>query len=132
MSKEFADILDCITESDPRYKSGSYEFIMEALTYTQKKFKASRHVSGEEILIGIRELLLNKFGPMTMTVLKHWGIKSTDDIGNIVFNLVENDVLSKTEEDTIESFRDAYNFEEVFEQGYREKLHKRISRMRSF
>ena len=54
---------------------------------------------------------------MTITVLEHWGIKSTEDFGNIVFNLVENRVLSKTEDDSIEEFRDGYDFAEVFDFG---------------
>jgi len=131
MNREFDDILDEITDRDMRYKSEAYEFIMESLTYTQKKFKASRHVSGEEILEGIRELLINQFGPMALTVLTYWGVKSTEDIGNIVFNLVDNQVLSKTDNDTRESFRNAYSFEEVFKAGYRKKLHKKLGRMRS-
>ena len=97
----------------------------------QKKFKRSKHVKGEEMLKGMRELLLNKFGPMTMMVLEHCGIKNTEDFGNIVFNLVENHALSKTDEDNIEEFRNGYNFEEVFDSGYRKQLNKKISRMRS-
>jgi len=79
----------------------------------------------------MKELLINKYGPMTITVLKHWGINNTEDFGNIVFNLVENRVLSKTEDDTIEEFRNGYDFGEVFDYGYRQKLAKKISRMRS-
>ena len=131
MNREFDDILEDITERDPRYKPEAYEFIMEALTYTQKKFKASRHVTGDEILIGVRELLTNQFGPMALTVLEHWGVKSTEDLGNIVFNLVENEVLSKTEDDTPECFRNAYSFKEVFVEDYRQNLMKKLSRMRS-
>jgi uncharacterized repeat protein (TIGR04138 family) len=69
MSHEFHTIIDHIYESDPRYKQGAYLFVMEALSYTQKKFKRPKHVTGEEMLEGMKELLLNKFGPMAMTVL---------------------------------------------------------------
>ncbi|MCK4883099.1 MAG: hypothetical protein KAS92_08745 [Candidatus Omnitrophica bacterium] len=131
MKKRFETIIEDIYEKDCRYREDSYVFVMEALAYTQKKFKRSKHVKGEEMLKGMRELLLNKFGPMTMTVLEHWGIKNTEDFGNIVFNLVENQVLSKTEDDNIEEFRNGYNFEEVFDSGYRKQLAKKISRMRS-
>ncbi|HNV24106.1 MAG TPA: hypothetical protein PKH98_04375, partial [Candidatus Omnitrophota bacterium] len=61
----------------------------------------------------------------------HWGIKNTEDFGHIVFNLVENKILTKTEDDNIDTFKDAYDFQEVFNRGYRKNLHKRISRMRS-
>ena len=129
-NKEFEAIIEGIYEKDPRYKEDAYTFVMEALSYTQKKFKCAKHVKSEEMLQGMRELLLNKFGPMTMTVLEHWGIKSTEDFGNIVFNLVENRVLSKTQDDHIEEFSNGYNFEEVFDFGYRQQLAKKISRMR--
>ncbi|VAX35489.1 hypothetical protein MNBD_UNCLBAC01-1464, partial [hydrothermal vent metagenome] len=108
-----------------------YEFMMDALDYTQRKYKRKRHVSGEEILEGIKELLMKDFGPLTITVLEHWSITSTEDFGNIIFNLVNNKVLNKTDEDDIAKFKDAYDFEEVFDQGYRKKLHKKVSRMRT-
>lgn len=131
MNQEFCDIIERIYDKDSRYRHDAYLFIMEALSYTQKKFKRYRHVSGDELLEGMRELLLNKFGPMTITVLNYWGIRSTDDFGNIVFNLVDNRVLSKTDDDNIEHFRNRYSFDEVFNHGYREQLAKKISRMRS-
>ena len=131
MNGEFEAIIDDIYERDIRYREDAYIFVMEALAFTQKKYKCTKHVKGEEMLQGMKELLLNKFGPMTLTVLKHWGINNTEDFGNIVFNLVENRVLSKTEDDNIEEFRDGYDFGEVFESGYRKQLAKKISRMRS-
>ena len=130
MKENFNAAVERICENDLRYKEGAYAFVMEALSFTQKKFRNPRHLSGEELLDGIRELLLKKFGPMTMSVLKHWGIKSTEDFGNIVFNLVEYKVLNKTEDDSIEHFRNGYDFTEVFQYGYRKDLHKKISRMR--
>ena len=131
MNHEFSNVAEIICQKDPRYRHDAYEFVMEALHFTQKKFHRSKHVTGPELLEGMKELLMEKFGPMTMLVLKHWGINATEDFGNIVFNLVENRVLSKTEEDSLEHFRNGYSFEEVFERGYRIRLEKRISRMRS-
>lgn len=131
METDFNTIIEDICEQDKRYKCDAYEFVMEALTYTQKKYKCATHVSGENLLKGMKDLLMDKFGPMTITVLEYWGIQSTEDFGNVVFKLVERKVLSKTEEDHIEHFRNAYDFQEVFEQGYRKKLEKKISRMRS-
>ncbi len=131
MGEQFSTIVDDICEHDMRYQQGAYAFVMESLSYTQKKYKASKHVSGEEILEGIKELLMKKFGPMTMPVLKNWGIKSTVDFGNIIFNLVDNEILSKTKEDDIQTFHDGYDFDDVFLKGYRKQLHKKISRMRS-
>ena len=132
MNQEFYNILEIICEKDSRYKQDSYEFVMEALAYSQKKFQRVRHVSGTELLEGMKELLLNKYGPMALSVLHHWGVGNTEDFGRIVFNLVENKLLSKAEDDDIQIFRDGYDFQEVFSQGYRRDLEKRISRMRAF
>ena len=131
MNRELDNILEAICEKDERYKRDAYEFVMEALSFTQKKFRRPKHVTGEELLGGIRGLLLDRFGPMTLSVLKHWGIKNTEDFENVVFNLVNNKVLSKTEEDTIESFKKGYDFKEVFGVQYQRQLAKRISKMRS-
>ena len=130
MNSEFNNVLETICERDSRYKMDAYEFVMESLSFTQKKFRRSKHVSGQELLDGMKELLMQKFGPLTMTVLEHWGIHSTEDFGNIVFNLVENRVLSKTDEDSLENFRNVYSFEEVFQHGYRKDLEKKISRLK--
>ena len=132
MNREFDTIIERILEKDARYKADAYEFVMETLSFTQKKFRRLKHVTGEELLKGIKELLLEKFGPLTLSVLKYWGIKSTEDFGNIVFNLVNNKVLSKTEDDSVESFKKGFDFRETFDTGYRRQLAKRISRMRSF
>ena len=132
MNQEFNNILDVICAQDPRYKQDAYEFVMEALTYTQKKYSRCKHVTGTELLEGMKELLLNKYGPMTLSVLQYWGIEKTEDFGHIVFNLVENKVLSKSAEDDIEHFRDGYDFKEAFHADYRRQLEKKISRMRTF
>ena len=130
MKDPYSPIFDNICEEDPRYKRDAYIFVMEALSFTQKKFKRPKHVSGDELLDGMKELLMDKYGPLAISVLEHWGIKSTDDFGNIVFNLINGKVLSKTEEDNLESFRDRYNFETVFKSDYRKRLARKISRMR--
>ena len=132
MNRKLNNIVEEICGKDGRYREDAYEFVMEALSYSQKKFRRSKHVNGVELLQGMKELLLDKYGPMTLAVLNHWGIRTTEDFGHVVFNLVERKVLSKADEDTFEIFRAGYDFEEVFNQGYRKQLEKRISRMRSF
>ena len=131
MNSDFEVIIEDIYQRDDRYKEDAYAFVMEALSYTQKKFKRTMHVTGPELLEGMKELLMQEFGPMALVVLRHWGIKTTEDFGHIVFNLVESKVLSKTQDDDIENFRNGYDFVETFDRGYRKKLHKKISRMRS-
>lgn len=130
MNEEFYTIVGAICARDQRYHPASYEFVMEALSFSQKKFKKSKHVTGHELLQGIKALLLKKFGPMTMNVLDYWGIKQTDDFGNIVYRLVEYKILSKDEQDHYESFKNAYDFTEVFDKGYRKELAKRLKSMR--
>ena len=130
MNEEFYSIVLSVCDQDTRYHPEAYEFVMEALSYSQKKFKKSKHVTGVELLEGIRGLLLKKFGPMALTVLKFWGVKATDDFGNMVFNLVEYKILSKDTQDHYESFKNAYDFEEVFNKGYRKQLARRLKSMR--
>ena len=130
MKPQLDNLLAEIYETDTRYRPDAYEFVLEALNFTQKKYRRTKHVTGDELLRGIRDLLMERFGPMALTVLRYWRVCSTEDFGHIVFNLVEKKVLSKTEEDNIEGFRNEYDFEEVFEKGYRSQLAKKISRMR--
>ena len=130
MYKNLENALYEIILEDPRYKVDAYEFVLNALSFTQKKFSRLRHVTGEELLEGIKILLMEKFGPMTLTVLEHWGVHATEDFGNIVFNLVHKRVLSQTEEDNIQNFKNGFDFEKVFSKGYRRRLEQKISRMR--
>ena len=130
MKPQLDNLLSEICDNDLRYRPDAYEFVLEALSFTQKRYRRSKHVTGDELLDGIKELLMERFGPMALTVLRYWRVYATEDFGNIVFNLVAKRVLSKTEEDNIEGFRNKYDFEEVFEKGYRSILAKKISRMR--
>lgn len=113
-------VIQEICERDRRYHPQSYVFVLEALDYTGKKLKkselqgAERHVSGGELLEGIRAYALEQFGPMALTVLETWGIKKTEDFGEIVFNLVEAGKLRKTDTDTRKDFAHGYEFHEAF------------------
>ncbi len=130
MKQDIDNIIDLICLEDPRYHEDAYEFLLEALHFAQRKYKRSKHVSGKELLEGIKELVMRRFGPMGMSVLKYWGIKSTEDFGNIVFNLISKKFLSKTDEDCLDDFKDVYDFDRVFNQVYKRRLNKAISRMR--
>ncbi len=115
----FAEALDSIVASDPRYQRDAYVFLRDALDFTtkqQKKIKglSVRHVTGPELLDGARQYALKEFGPMVMTVFDNWGIHSCEDIGNMVFNLIGAGIFGKTEEDSIEDFKNVYDFGEVF------------------
>jgi uncharacterized repeat protein (TIGR04138 family) len=90
----FEDALEIITIKDPRYPREAYLFVREALDHTQRtlvrdKQGSIRHVSGQELLSGIKDYASTQFGPMAMTVFEAWGIRSCQDFGEIVFNMVE-------------------------------------------
>jgi len=127
--KDFYQVVEEIYVKDSRYKPDAYEFVMQSLYFTQKKMKKEGHLSGKELLHGIRDFACEQFGPMTKTVLEHWGITKTDDFGNIVFNMVEKKVLSKTEEDRISDFKDVYDFEKAFGGILRESVIREISKI---
>ncbi|MBF0477849.1 MAG: hypothetical protein HQL26_00035 [Candidatus Omnitrophica bacterium] len=122
--------MERICEKDSRYKPEVYIFVMESLAYTQNKFKIPKHVTSEELLRGIKDFSIESFGPLAKTVFNHWGVKETADFGNIVFNMVNNNVLSKTEQDDIDQFKNRFDFEKVFGRDYRESLNQRVSKLR--
>ena len=131
MERDFHKVVSRILEEkDDTYKEDAYHFMMEALGYTQRKLKIKRHIDTVELLDGIRELLIRKFGPLTKVVLRHWGIQSTEDFGRIVFNMIDYKMLSKRDDDNIDQFREGFDFDEVFLEGYRRDLHKKVSRMK--
>lgn len=110
--------IEGIIERDCRYKANAYTFIMSALEYTVSSVPQTRHVSGRELIAGIRRFAVQQFGPMAKEVFNFWGIHATEDFGHIVFNLVGEGLLSKTDEDSIEDFRNGYDFKKVFEDDY--------------
>ncbi len=115
----FAEALDSIVAGDPRYQRDAYVFLRDALDFTtkqQKKIKGAtvRHVAGPELLEGVRAYALKEFGPMVITVFSSWGINRCEDIGHMVFNLIGAGIFGKTEEDSIEDFKNVYDFQEVF------------------
>ena len=115
----FSETVEQICEQDLRYSSDAYHFVQEGLNHTLKSLKrggqhAHRHVSGQELLHGLREFALKEYGPMSKAVLNEWGIKTTDDIGQIVFNLVNASVLGKNETDSPNDFKNVFTFDDAF------------------
>jgi len=129
-----------LVEKDPRYGCEAYEFVYAAVSYTAQKLGraapddapagASRasepepdhHISGPELLHGIRELAAREYGLLARTVFKMWGINSTADFGQIVFNLVEAHLMSKTDNDSPEDFRDVFDLDQALVHDYRIRL----------
>ncbi len=114
MNTNFYNKIKEIIDKDSRYSSDAYEFVMQALWWTQKKIKNNGHVSGKELLEGIKEFALEQYGPMARTVVNYWGIYQTGDFGEIVFNMIEKGLMGRTEEDSKEDFNNVYDFQEAF------------------
>ena len=114
--------------TDGRYSPEAFNFLFESLPEAMRlagKEKAEgteRHVTGQEVLSGMRHHAEQLFGPLAAAVWRSWGVSETLDWGRIVFLLVENGLLNRQESDTIEDFRDGFDFDEVFVRRYRVKL----------
>ncbi len=115
------DLLEPILARDERYTVQAYAFVREGLDYTVKQLKKPRHVSGQELLGGMREYALKEYGPVAKRVLSEWGINECVDFGHIVFNLIDAGMLGKTDEDSIEDFMGGYDFHEAFIKPFRPK-----------
>lgn len=116
----FEDAVERISNRDPRFHRDAYYFLREALDHTVKILTRDsigdpgRHVSGPELLDGFRELSLNQFGPMAVTVFEQWGISRCSDVGDMVFNLIHEGAFGQSETDRPEDFHGGYDFHEAF------------------
>jgi uncharacterized repeat protein (TIGR04138 family) len=119
----FDKVLDKITALDPRYRREAYEFVREALDFTQKLVAQSakgsrRHVKGQELLAGMRDYALSQYGPMALTVLEEWGVRRCEDFGEIVFNFIDAGIFSKTADDSRDDFKGGYDFAKAFKDPF--------------
>ena len=118
-----------IARKDPRYARECYHFVGEALAYTIQNFREQRrdagndvdeeaseehHVTGQDLLNGIRELAAERFGPLAPVVFRQWGVRETLDFGRVVFNLIDVELMSKQETDSLDDFADGFDFDEAF------------------
>lgn len=117
---------------DPRYSIHAYAFVFEALEYTKGLKKrsqgrvrgrtrpsaASRHVTGRDLCEGARQLALDHYGMMALTVLKLWGLRSTSDLGEVVYNLIASGDFEKTPSDSRSDFDNLYDFEHAFRRDF--------------
>ena len=119
----FDEVVEQILANDARFQRDAYGFMREALGFTQKLIGKEnpgkvRHVTGQELLDGVRQYALQHFGPMTITVLEEWGIRNCRDFGDIVFNMVESGLLAKTETDSRDDFQQGYDFTDAFRKPF--------------
>jgi len=119
----FEESIEQLLKKDPRYHREAYLFVREGLDHTQKLLGRSgkdeiHHVTGQELLEGIRAYALQQYGPMTITVLGEWGVQRCEDFGEIVFNMIAASILAKTERDSAEDFKNGYDFVEAFRRPF--------------
>jgi len=105
---DFSEIL----KKDPRFDSRAYDFVMQVVEEATENAKG--HVTGQELLCWFRDLALDAFGPMAFTVLEDWGVKSCEDVGDIVFNLYDANMIGKTDTDSPADFLGGFDFAEEF------------------
>tara|TARA_Y100000588_G_scaffold306033_1_gene329559 strand:+ start:1910 stop:2314 length:405 start_codon:yes stop_codon:yes gene_type:complete len=133
MEDELLRDLEKLVKEDGRFKKEAYYFLYEALQYTVDKMDKThlpddeRHISGKELLYGISEYAMDQFGPLTLAVLHHWGVHQTRNFGEIVFNLVDANLMSKTENDCIDDFDNVYDFADEFNWKKRKNKFRRLA-----
>jgi len=114
------EAIQALAGIEGKYSEQAYNFVLSSVEATLSMTGEVRHVSAEELLEGMRVSAVRQFGPMSKEVLNHWGIYTTRDIGNIVFELIGAGLLVKGEGDSIEEFDSVYDFRKVFEEEYYE------------
>ena len=119
-----------IFRHDPRYPVEAYQFVLDGLNFTQEKLgrvptpaahspgKNENHISGSELVEGVCELARREFGFLAKVVFHQWGIRQSDDIGEIVFNMIESELLSKTESDSRADFHNLCNIDRALSEGF--------------
>ena len=110
------------------YPPCAFDFVHEGLDYTVTRVHGpqtmaanlrNRHVSGQQLCDGLRELALSRWGRLARAVLQRWNIRTTLDFGKIVFSLIDVGQMQKVEDDTLDDFKNVYDFKAAFETDYR-------------
>lgn len=111
-------VMDRIRLRDARYDERAYLFVLAALEFCQQRLPERRHLTGQELAAGCRDLALARYGVLARTVLEHWGIRTTADLGEVVFTLVDLGLLMSQPNDSKEDFVGAFDFHEAFDRDY--------------
>jgi uncharacterized repeat protein (TIGR04138 family) len=127
--------LEAVVEEVGLYPIDAYEFVTKGLHYTVQKIhgdveektcetasgkcEESLHVNGRDLCLGLREFALLNWGLLASTVLERWNVRRTLDFGRIVFAMVDNGHMKKTDEDKIDDFREVFDFKSGLESGYK-------------
>ncbi|MCK5708216.1 MAG: hypothetical protein KAI43_11235 [Candidatus Aureabacteria bacterium] len=120
MLNDFIKDVKKIIRTDKRFQVEAYTFVMECLHfYTQnKKLPTGKHITGRELLLGFRDYAQKSFGPMAKFTLNLWGIHTTQDVGDIVYNMIDKGLMGREEADSLDDFKDVYNFDDIFKEDY--------------
>jgi len=116
-----SDLHDMLCKAGP-YPLEAYNFVREGLSFTVQRLHEhpetmsdhDRHISGQDLCLGLRDFAIEQYGLMAPIVMSHWHVKRTEDFGRIVFAMVDAGLMSKTDEDTIDDFRGVFDFHEAF------------------
>jgi uncharacterized repeat protein (TIGR04138 family) len=114
MDAEFVEKIEKLAEEKETFRPEAYFWVMRALEYTHRKLRRQGHVTGQELCWGVRDLAVEDYGLMALEVMHHWGLARTEDVGEIVFQMIEAGLLGKTEEDCQEDFARVFDFEKAF------------------
>ena len=130
MTSQMSDALRKLALQDGRYSPEAFRFLYESLEQAlilagrAHAEGVDRHVTGREVLLGMRACATLQFGPLAAHVWRSWGVKESLDWGHIVFLLVEHKLLKRQEGDKLEDFAENFDFDEVFERSYRPQVPK--------
>jgi uncharacterized repeat protein (TIGR04138 family) len=122
-----------ILTKDPRYQLEAYEFTLDACQHTQRLLgrkperdpleeSPANHLTARQLLEGMCDLAQQQFGLLARTVLARWGVNCTDDFGEIVYNLINAELLSKSAEDTKADFHNVFDLDQALKGGFEIKL----------
>lgn len=115
---KFWQAVEEIRAKDPRFQASAYELVMDSLDFTLWRIGERRHVTAIELLAGFRDHAKARFGLLAFKVVESWGIKTSRDVGAIVFQLIEAGVLAKQNSDRFEDFDTDWDLEELLEKRY--------------
>ena len=126
-------ILLKLVKTDPRYKLDAYVFVRDGLSYAQEGIideaegedrssgeeeAPDRHLTGQQLCEALRLYALDQYGYMSKTVLNSWGLKSTGDFGEVVYNMIENELMKKSDTDRREDFDKVFDFDQALRQQF--------------
>ncbi len=119
-----------VIAEDGRYRVEGFGFLHEGLSravkdvYSDDQEGPGHHVTGQQLCLSLRDLAIDRYGLMAPAVLRSWGIRESIDFGNMVYLLIEHGMMRKTEEDTVEDFRDVFYLEKDFDVSDKIRLKK--------